>query len=100
MNSSHAAQLILVMAVTTYLTRAGGIWLAALFAESRKLERFLHHLSGSTLAALAASVALDGDLARAVAFVAAAVSMFLTRSVLASLAIATLVAFGVRQVAA
>lgn len=70
---------IAVMAVATYFTRIGGLWLIGLIHQLPMLARFIHHLSGSLLAALAVSVALSGDAARLSGVVAAAVVMLVTR---------------------
>lgn len=100
MSNSEIAVAILVMGVVTYLTRVGGIWLVAFVPVTGKVERFLHHLSGSVLAALTVSVAFSGDAARAAGVGAACVAMLITRNALASLAVGTLFAVIVRYVAA
>lgn len=100
MSNGETAVAILIMAVVTYLTRAGGVWLVAMVPMTGRVERFLHHLSGSVLAALTVCAASGGDTARAAGVGAAGVAMLITRNVLASLAVGTLFAVMVRYGAA
>lgn len=71
---------IALMAVATYLTRVAGVWLVALAPMTPRLDRTLHHLSGSVLAALVAPALAGGDLARCAGVVAACAVMASTRS--------------------
>ena len=87
---------ILVMAVVTYLTRVGGVWLASLIPETRKFERFLHHLSGSVLAALAVTMAFSGDAARAAGVAGGCIVMLITRNAFVSMLAATVLSALVR----
>jgi branched chain amino acid efflux pump len=47
------------MAVLTYLTRAGGVWLAGRVAQPERLEAWLQPVPGALLAAIVASAAVD-----------------------------------------
>lgn len=87
---------IAVMAVVTYFTRVGGMWLIGLIHQVPMLARFIHHLSGSLLAALAVNVAFSGDAARLSGVVAAAAVMLVTRQALLCLVVATVVTAAAR----
>lgn len=76
---------ILVMGVVTYLTRVGGLWLIAVVPATRRFERFLHHLSGSVLAALAVTMAFSDDAARATGVAGGCLVMLITRNPFVSL---------------
>lgn len=76
---------ILVMAMATYLTRVGGLWLVAIIPSTQKFERFLHHVSGSMLAALALTMTFSGDAARAAGVAGGCVVMLISRNAFASL---------------
>jgi uncharacterized membrane protein len=58
---------ILGMAIATYITRAGGLWLISRATVSPRLERCLRHLPGSILAAIVAPAVLTAGPAEAVA---------------------------------
>ena len=96
MSSSEIGTAILVMAVVTYLTRAGGIWLLAIIPTTEKIERFLHHLSGSILAALTVTVAFGGDSARAAGVAGGCIVMLVTRNALVALFAGTILTALVR----
>lgn len=92
MSDAEVVAAIALMGVITYLTRAGGVWLVGLVPATDKVERFLHHLSGSVLAALTVSVAFGGDAARIAGVAAACIAMLVTRSALVSLVLGTFIA--------
>ena len=50
------------MALATYLTRLGGIWLVARVTMTPRLERWLNHLPATILVAIVAPLVLAGDL--------------------------------------
>ncbi|WP_116808140.1 AzlD family protein [Steroidobacter cummioxidans] len=81
---------ILVMGGVTYLTRVGGLWLVAILPPTQRFERFLHHLSGSVLSALAVTMACSGDAARATGVAGGAVVMLITRNAFAALLAGTI----------
>ena len=87
---------IALMGVVTYLTRAGGVWLVDIVRTTPRLQRFLHHLSGSILAALTVTVAFSGDAARLTGVIAACAAMLVTRRAFLSLLLGTLMTAGVR----
>lgn len=70
---------ILGMALVTYATRAGGLWLMSRVPLGAKAASFLRHLSGCVLVALVVPEAARGDLAAVCGLVAALVAMLATR---------------------
>lgn len=60
---------IVGMAIVTYCTRAGGMWLMRFTSPSVRTERWLRHIPGSVLAALIAPAVVAHGLAGVVAVV-------------------------------
>lgn len=58
---------ILGMALVTYATRAGGLWLMGRVRPTPRIEAWLRHLPGAILAALIAPAALTSGPAEALA---------------------------------
>lgn len=89
---------ILLMAVGTYLTRAGGYWLMQLVPVTRRTERLLRVLAGSVFVAIVTGQAVKGDLAAWLAIVVSMGVMLLLRSpvaaIIAGVAVAALVRLG------
>lgn len=81
---------ILVMALATYATRAGGILLAERLPDGPRTQRLLTHLSTSIVAAILAPVLLHGDTALRLGVAAAAVVVLLSRQALIGMAVAVL----------
>lgn len=61
---------ICLMALATYATRAGGLWLASRFDLSERAGAWLDQIPGAILVSLVAPVVLTGGLAEALAAVA------------------------------
>ncbi len=61
---------ILLMAVATYATRAGGLWLASRLALSGRVEAWLDFIAGAMLVSIVAPVVLASGLAEALAALA------------------------------
>ena len=61
---------IALMALATYATRAGGLWLASRLALSGRMEAWLGYIPGAILVSLVAPTVLTGGLAEALAAVA------------------------------
>ena len=61
---------IVLMALVTYATRAGGLWLASRLALSERAEAWLDHIPGAILVSIVAPVVLAGGLAEALAALA------------------------------
>jgi uncharacterized membrane protein len=58
------------MALATYATRAGGLWLASRLALSERAEAWLDYIPGAILVSIVAPVVLTGGLAEALAALA------------------------------
>lgn len=61
---------IILMALATYATRAGGLWLASRFDLSERAGAWLDQIPGAILVSLVAPVVLTGGLAEALAAIA------------------------------
>ena len=71
MRLDHQALLtIALMALATYATRAGGLWLASRLTLSDRMEAWLGYIPGAILVSLVAPTALTGGLAETLAAVA------------------------------
>src|ERR671925_1999860 len=64
---------IVGMALVTYATRAGGLYLAGRLSPSPRIEAWLRHIPGAVLVALVAPAALGSGAREALALVATAV---------------------------
>jgi uncharacterized membrane protein len=74
------------MALITYATRAGGLWLMGLVPVSARVESFLRHMASSVIVAIVAATAWRGDVAMRAAIVVSVAVMAATRSTTAALA--------------
>lgn len=61
---------ILGMAVVTYATRAGGLWLMSQVTLSPKLATWLRHIPGAVLISIVAPAVVKGGVVEAVAAIA------------------------------
>ena len=61
---------IALMALATYATRSGGLWLASRLALSERMEAWLGYIPGAILVSLVAPTVLTGGLAETLAAVA------------------------------
>jgi uncharacterized membrane protein len=61
---------ITLMAVATYATRSGGLWLASRLALSERTEAWLGYIPGTILVSLVAPTVLTGGLAETLAAMA------------------------------
>ena len=86
------------MAIVTYLTRAGGLWIIGLAETTPRLVRNLQHLATGVLTALVVVGVRDGDGAIAAAAFAAIVVMRSSGQILAAITGAALTAAIVRAV--
>lgn len=60
MMTSNLTLIIIGMAIVTYLTRIGGIWVMSRVRVTPVIERFLDAMSGSVLVAFIVPEALEG----------------------------------------
>jgi uncharacterized membrane protein len=61
---------ITLMAIATYATRSGGLWLASRLALSERTEAWLGYIPGAILVSLVAPTVLTGGLAETLAAMA------------------------------
>ena len=76
---------IALMAIVTYLTRAGGYWLLGRFALSPRLEAGLGYLPGSIFIALVVPATIEEGPAGAIAIVVTAIVIHRTNNLLLTL---------------
>ena len=84
------------MALVTYGTRIGGLWIVSFAQETPRLSRMLQHLATGVLTALVVSGLHEGDAALAVAMLVAIVLMRITGQFLTAIGGAALAAALVR----
>ena len=89
---------ILGMALVTYLTRAGGVWLMGLVTLSPRLEAWLRSIPGAVLVALVAPTVFASSLAETLAALATVLVALRTRNVLLALVIGVGVVWVLRMV--
>jgi uncharacterized membrane protein len=86
-NDLLALVTILGMALVTYLTRAGGVWLMGLVALSPRLEAWLRSIPGAVLVALVAPTVFASSVAETLAALATVLVALRTRNVLLAMVI-------------
>jgi branched-subunit amino acid transport protein len=87
---------VLGMALVTYGTRVGGLWLVSLAEQTPQLTRLLQHLGTGVLTALVVAGLLDGDAALRIGAVMAIVLMRVTGHMLTAIGGAAITAAFVR----
>lgn len=60
MMTTRSALTILGMALATYATRAGGLWLMGRVRPSPRVEKWLRHIPGAVLVAIVAPIVAAG----------------------------------------
>ncbi len=88
---------ILGMALATYTTRAGGLWLMGRLPASARVEAGLRHIPGAVLIALIAPSALARGPAEAIATLVTMLVAARTRNVLLAMVIGVAVVWGLRK---
>lgn len=83
---------ILIMALVTYLTRAGGVFVMARTPIGPRVERFINAMAGSVLVAVITPMAVNGDGGARMALVATAGVMLVLRKPLPAIAAGILTA--------
>ncbi len=76
---------IILMALATYATRAGGLWLASRFDLSERAGAWLDQIPGAILVSLVAPVVLTGGIAEALAALAVLIVALRTGNLLAAM---------------
>lgn len=77
---------VLGMALVTYATRVGGLWIVSLASTTPRLSRILHHLATGVLTALVVSGLRTGEAAVYLSALAAILVMHRTGNMLAAIA--------------
>ena len=93
---AEAFATILGMALVTFATRAGGLWLMGRIQPTPRIEAWLRHLPGAILAALIAPAALAAGPAEALASLATVGVAARTGNLLLALATGVIAAWGLR----
>jgi len=76
---------IVIMALVTYLTRAGGVLVMSWVPIGPRVERFINAMGGSVLVAVITPMAVNGDIAARLALAAILGVMLATRKPLPSI---------------
>ncbi len=84
--TSEAFVTIVGMAIVTYSTRAGGMWLMRFASPSARTERWLQHIPGSVLAAIIAPAVIAHGIPGAVAVLVTGAVSLRTRNLLLAMA--------------
>lgn len=95
---SDAVLAILGMALVTYLTRAGGLWLAGHVPPTRRMETFLRHVPGAVLVAIVAPAALSSGPAGALAVIATVIVAARVGNLLLAMATGVVVVWLLRNI--
>ncbi len=83
--TAGALAAIVIMALVTYLTRAGGVFVMSRVPIGPKVERFINAMAGSVLVAVVTPMAAQGDWGARLALVATLVVMLATQKALAAI---------------
>jgi uncharacterized membrane protein len=88
---------IALMALATYLLRAGGLFLAGRVPLTPRVERFMESLAGSILISLVVAMAVQGGVVTALAILAALAVVLATKQSIAAIAAAVALAAALRH---
>ncbi|MGQ4878133.1 AzlD family protein [Billgrantia sp. LNSP4103-1] len=83
---------IVVMALVTYLTRAGGVFVMSRVPIGPGVERFINAMAGSVLVAVITPMVVEGDWGARMALVATLAVMLATQKALAAISAGILAA--------
>lgn len=83
---------IVIMALVTYLTRAGGVFVMSRVPIGPRVERFINAMAGSVLVAVITPMAVNGDWGARMALIATLVVMLALRKPLPAIAAGILTA--------
>jgi uncharacterized membrane protein len=89
---------ILGMALVSYMTRAGGLWLMRFVTPSPRVEAWLRHLPGAVLVAIIAPEIIAGGLAAALGALATALVAARTKNLLLSIIVGVALVLALRWV--
>jgi branched chain amino acid efflux pump len=88
---------ILGMALATYATRAGGLWLMGRVTASPGIEAWLRHIPGAVIISIVAPQALTSGPAEALASLATVLVAAVTRSLILTLVVGVVAVWVLRQ---
>ncbi len=88
---------ILGMALVTYATRAGGLWLMERVKPSPRVEKWLYHIPGTVLISIVAPIVAESGLAELLAMLATVVVGVRTKNVLLTMLTGVGVVFAMRN---
>ncbi|SFU67727.1 AzlD family protein [Halomonas korlensis] len=83
---------IVIMALVTYLTRAGGVFVMSRVPIGPRVERFINAMAGSVLVAVITPMAVNGDWGARMALVATLMVMLTLRKPLPAITAGVLTA--------
>jgi uncharacterized membrane protein len=86
-NDTVAVLTIVGMALVSYATRAGGLWLMSIVTPSPRVEAWLRSIPGAVLVALVAPTALTSSLAETLAALATVLVAVRTKNVLLAMVV-------------
>ncbi len=84
-NDTPALLTILGMALVTYLTRAGGLWLMSFVTPSPRVEAWLRQIPGAVLVAIVAPTVLASSLAETLSSLVTVLVAWRTKNVLVAM---------------
>lgn len=84
-NDMPAIVTILGMALVTYITRAGGLWLMSFVTPSPRVESWLRQIPGAVLVAIVAPTVLASTLAGTLASLIAVLVAWRSKNVLVAM---------------
>ena len=99
-SSPQALLAILGMALVTYLTRIGGLWLMSHVTLSERIKAWLEYLPGAVIVAIIAPTVLSTGFAEAGAALATVLVAARTRNLLLSMIVGVGVVLGLRMLLA
>ena len=89
---------LLGMALVTYATRIGGLWIVSLATDTPRLARVLQHLATGVLTSLVVAGLADSEAAISPAVAGAIILMRVTGNLMAAIAGAAAIAAAVRAI--
>ncbi len=88
---------ILGMALVTYATRAGGLWLMGRVEPSPRVERWLRHIPGAVIISIVAPIVVEGGPAELLATAATVGVGVRTKNVLLTMLTGVVVVWAARS---
>ncbi len=88
---------IMCMALVTYATRAGGLWLMGRVKPSPRVEKWLRHIPGAVLISIVAPIVAQSGLAELLAMLATVLVAIRTKNVLVTMLTGVGVVFAMRR---